>query len=93
MYKRQIQKWTTVAQHGSVDAFVGMFGADGDGNYILDQPKNVQIRTIERNMPRLNEIIDVKVKQKFIDCFLGMVSFSPNERWSCHRILQELKRP
>ncbi|QHS73006.1 cyclin-dependent protein kinase-activating kinase CAK1 [Saccharomyces paradoxus] len=88
-----ILKWEAVAQHGSVDAFVGMFGADGDGKYILDQQKDVQVSIIERNMPRLNEITDVKVKQKFVNCILGMVSFSPNERWSCQRILQELKKP
>ena len=88
-----IQKWEEVAQHGSVDAFVGMFGADGDGKYVLDQEKDVQISIVERNMPRLDEIADVKVKQKFINCILGMVSFSPNERWSCQRILQELEKP
>ncbi|EJS43928.1 cak1p [Saccharomyces arboricola H-6] len=88
-----IQKWEVVAQHGSVDAFVGMFGADGDGNYILDQRKDEQTSIIERNMPRLNEVSDVKTKQKFIDCILGMVSFAPTERWNCHRILQRLEEP
>ncbi|CAI4060726.1 hypothetical protein N7582_001699 [Saccharomyces uvarum] len=88
-----LEKWDAVAQHGSVDAFVGMFGADGDGKYILDQQKDVQINIIEGNMPRLNEIADVKVKEAFVNCILGMVSFSPSERWDCHRILQELEKP
>lgn len=88
-----IQQWEVVAQHGSVDAFVGMFGADGDGNYILDQVKDVQISTIKKIMPRLDEVADVKVKQKFIDCIMGIVSFSPSGRWDCHRILQELEKP
>ncbi|CCD26092.2 cyclin-dependent protein kinase-activating kinase CAK1 NDAI_0G03150 [Naumovozyma dairenensis CBS 421] len=87
-----IEKWEDVSRYGSRDAFTGMFGEEGDGNYILDQSEDIQRSIVlEKLMPRLKQLIDRDQREKFVTCIMNIVSFASEKRWSSQRILAELR--
>ncbi|CCH60754.1 hypothetical protein TBLA_0D02510 [Henningerozyma blattae CBS 6284] len=86
------KEWPEVMKHGSADAFVGMFGENGDDSYILNESKEQIENTIIGMMPRLLDLNDELLRKTFIKCFVGMISLESSIRWSCTRILQELDK-
>lgn len=87
-----ISQWTEVEKYGSSEAFQGMFGSDGDGNYILNKTRDDQLQTIHDLMPRLMEIQNETVRTLIENCILGMINFSPCQRWSSKRVVHELTK-
>ncbi|CAR28403.1 ZYRO0F03190p [Zygosaccharomyces rouxii] len=87
-----IAQWTEVEKYGSSEAFQGMFGSDGDGNYLLNKTRDDQLQTIHKLMPRLKEIQDEATKRLIENCILGIISFESCQRWSSKRIVHELTK-
>ncbi|GCF01545.1 cyclin-dependent kinase-activating kinase [Zygosaccharomyces mellis] len=88
-----ITQWTEVEKYGSSEAFQGMFGSNGDGNYLLNKHRDDQLQTIHKLMPRLNEIQDNSTKSLIENCILGMITFDSCRRWSSKQIVHELTKP
>ncbi|GAV54814.1 hypothetical protein ZYGR_0AS01370 [Zygosaccharomyces rouxii] len=87
-----ITQWTEVEKHGSSEAFQGMFGSNGDGNYLLNKTRGEQLETIHKLMPRLKDIQDEAAKKHIENCILGMVAFDSSQRWSSKQIVHELTK-
>lgn len=87
-----IKQWPSVELHGSKDAFVGMFGGEGDGNYIADtqSASKVKRERIIQLLPKLDDLFDKRWKDKLVNCILGMVEFEPTKRWTSERLFEEL---
>lgn len=85
-----IAEWEEVANYGSADAFSGMFGSEGDGDYFLDNTDEEKLKKVHLFMPRLKEISEPRRKTALINCILGMVSYESSKRWSGRRIVDEL---
>lgn len=83
-------EWPEVINFGSADAFIGMFGEQGDGKYILNDstPTNVKKEKILSILPKLNDLSDESWKNSLIDCMLGMCSFESAKRLSCNDMLK-----
>lgn len=85
-----ISEWTEVEKCGSSEAFQGMFGSDGDGNYISSKSRNDQLQTIHKLMPRLREIQSEPTRRVIESCILGMITFESSQRWSSKQIFHAL---
>lgn len=85
-----IQEWEEVARYGSSAAFEGMFGSNGDGNYLAKKSHEDQLQTLYELMPRLTDIEDEVIKGSIERCILGMIPFESSERWDSKRIVEEL---
>ncbi|CAL9728236.1 cyclin-dependent protein kinase Pho85p [Monosporozyma unispora] len=85
-----INEWDEVLKYGSGDAFIGLFGSNGDGNYIFNKPIEEQSRQLIEYLPRLEELRDHK--KMFINCLLGMLQLQSTMRWNCTRINEEILR-
>ncbi|CCF57340.1 hypothetical protein KAFR_0C03480 [Kazachstania africana CBS 2517] len=83
--------WNELRDFGSADAFAGLFGEQGNGNYILDQEYSTQVGRMIEMLPKLNEIDDVKLKNKLVDLFLKMIPLQSKDRWDTGRLLQVLE--
>lgn len=70
------EQWPQVIKYGS-SGFVGMFGTDGDGNYILEKPWEQQLNRLEVMFPRLRE---VRNYEKLARLLLRMVVFDTDTR-------------
>ncbi|AMD20219.1 HDL525Cp [Eremothecium sinecaudum] len=70
------EQWPQVVKYGS-SGFVGMFGTEGDGNYIFDKPWPEQLARAEAMFPRLRE---VRNYQEFAKLLLRMVIFDTDKR-------------
>lgn len=86
------EQWQEVKIYGSIDAFIGLFGETGDGQYLFNLPLEEQQSKILEYLPRMNEISDKHLKLTMINCILGMMHLQSNERWDCTKILKEIKK-
>lgn len=85
-----IKEWPEVEQNGSCDAFCGMFGSEGDSQYILNKPEDDKFKKINNLLPRLNEICDPKKRTALRSCILGMMSFESSKRCTSGDIVKTL---
>lgn len=85
-----IKDWPEVANFGSTDAFCGMFGSEGDGNYIGDEVPESKLSRIELLLPRIRELSDSNQKSAIKDCIVGMLSFESSNRWTSDQLVQRL---
>ena len=83
-------RWPDVMTFGSSDAFVGMFGENGDSNYIADKSSNGQQELFKKLLPGLEDISNIDHKNKLIYCCIGMAPFDSSERWSSKELLDHL---
>lgn len=85
-----VVEWPEVRDFGSKDAFVGLFGDGGDGKYLLNKEISEQREKVIGYMPGLLDLTDNEIKNKFISCFLGMLSLDSTKRWSSKCLLELL---
>lgn len=85
-----LQDWPQVANFGSSDAFSGMFGTMGDGDYILDHDPGSRMNRIDSLFPRLRLLSNANERNALKECIIGMVPFESTKRWDSNRIVERL---
>lgn len=85
-----LEDWIDVKEFGSVDAFTGLFGVDGDNKYIMNQTVDVQFERITSLLPRIDDIDDKGVKHKILKCMLRMIPFASQKRITSAELVKEL---
>lgn len=87
-----IDEWEEVDKYGSRDAFVGLFGDTGNGEYLYNKNEKEQEAKLTEYLPGLDILLDPKDKQLFINCLLGMLQLNSKKRWSVSQIKDEISR-
>ncbi|CCE90955.1 cyclin-dependent protein kinase-activating kinase CAK1 TDEL_0C00660 [Torulaspora delbrueckii] len=85
-----IKDWPEVAHFGTSDAFSGMFGSEGDGNYFGDDEPESRSKRLDTLLPRLREIQNNDQKAALKDCIVGMLPFESSVRWTSGHLVQRL---
>ncbi|SCU79038.1 LAME_0A06942g1_1 [Lachancea meyersii CBS 8951] len=80
-----LQQWPEVRDHGS-PAFEGMFGASGDGRYLVNQSQTDQREKCLHLFPRLQEVSEPS-KTHLVDCLLRMMPFESSKRTTAGEIV------
>lgn len=87
-----LDEWDEINEYGSKDAFVGLFGDKGNDNYLFNKSQKDQETKLIEFLPGLNNLLDSKDKELFINCLLGMLQLNSNERWNVCQIKDEISR-
>lgn len=87
-----VEEWQEVKMYGSIDAFVGLFGETGNGQYLFNLSIEEQQSKILGYLPRMNEILDIHLRLTMINCILRMMRLQSDERWHCSELLREIKK-
>lgn len=87
----KLADWKEVEQFGSEGAFVGLFGAEGDGKYMQYCTHEQQLERLQSMLPRLGEISDASVKSRILETLLQMTPFQASRRISSAGIVAALQ--
>ncbi|AGO13296.1 AaceriAFR150Cp [[Ashbya] aceris (nom. inval.)] len=81
------EQWPQVVHYGS-SGFVGMFGTEGDGNYIFDKPWPEQLAKVQQLFPRLTEVAQ---HEELARMLLGMLHFDTQKRVPASHVAATLR--
>ncbi|AET37726.1 cyclin-dependent protein kinase-activating kinase CAK1 Ecym_1502 [Eremothecium cymbalariae DBVPG len=81
------QQWPQVVKYGS-GGFVGIFGTQGDGNYIFEKPWQDQLARVELMFPRLKEVPQYQQLAKLL---LHMLLFDTEKRITANETFKTLQ--
>ncbi|CAD1779207.1 similar to Saccharomyces cerevisiae YFL029C CAK1 Cyclin-dependent kinase-activating kinase required for passage through the cell cycle, phosphorylates and activates Cdc28p [Maudiozyma barnettii] len=86
----KVLDWKEVSEFGSEDAFIGMFGEQGDGKYFKYLPDEEQLEQLKVLLPRLNEINDVTIRDGILNVMAKMLVYDSTKRISSDKLVSEL---
>ncbi|GMM53928.1 cyclin-dependent protein kinase-activating kinase [Maudiozyma humilis] len=87
----RLADWPEVAHYGSEDAFVGLFGSDGDGKCIQYSTRAEQLTRLGSMLPRLDEVSDGPQRNRILTTLLAMTPFQASQRISSAAIVASLQ--
>lgn len=87
----KINDWKEVSEFGSEDAFVGMFGGNGDDKYVKYQSVESQCQLMESLLPRIGELANPVVKEGIIRIMTQMVEYDSTRRITSVQLVKELR--
>ena len=86
----KINDWKEVSEFGSEDAFVGMFGENGDDKYVKYQSVESQRQLMESLLPRISEITNPVIKEGILRIMAQMVEYDSTRRITSSKLVTEL---
>lgn len=86
----KINDWKEVSEFGSEDAFVGMFGENGDDKYVKYQSVESQFQLMESLLPRIDELTNLVIKEGVIRIMTQMVEYDSTRRITSTKLVSEL---